>query len=271
MPELPEVETTIRYLRSKVKEKKIIKLFKSDKKLRKNLTNSDISHINNKKIIDVRRIAKYIIIELSSKRYLVIHLGMSGRLKYLPLGYKIEKHDHLIITFNNFLIIYNDPRRFGMTFLLSDLGALDVFFNHYGFDPLKDKISLPTLFKVLLKKNITIKQMLLDQRYFVGIGNIYANEILFLSKISPKRAVNRITYQEFVYLVKNIKLILKIAIKNGGSSINDYKAPDGVLGNFQNLFKVYQKDKITLKGKTHIIKKIIQNNRSTFYCPTLQN
>ena len=147
---------------------------------------------------------------------------------------------------------------------------LDDFFYHYGYDPLKDKIKLPVLFKLLLKKRITVKQMLLDQRYFVGIGNIYANEILFLSKISPERPINEISYQEFLYLVKCIKQILKIAIKNGGSSISDFKAPDGVLGSFQNFFKVYQKDEIKIKGKTHLVKKIIQNGRSTFYCPTLQ-
>ena len=247
MPELPEVETTIRYLSLKVKEKKIIKIFKSDKRLRKNLTITDILSINGQKISDIKRIAKYIIIELHNNKYLVIHLGMSGRLKYLPLGHKTEKHDHLIFTFNNFLIVFNDPRRFGMTFLLSNLEMLDDFFYHYGYDPLKDKIKLPVLFKLLLKKRITVKQMLLDQRYFVGIGNIYANEILFLSKISPERPINEISYQEFLYLVKCIKQILKIAIKNGGSSISDFKAPDGVLGSFQNFFKVYQKDEIKIK------------------------
>tara|TARA_B110000881_G_scaffold215886_1_gene230601 strand:- start:861 stop:1676 length:816 start_codon:yes stop_codon:yes gene_type:complete len=270
MPELPEVETTIRYLRSKVKEKKIIKLFKSDKKLRKNLTNSDLEHINNKKIIRVKRIAKYIIIELSSKKYLVIHLGMSGRLKLLPRSYKLEKHDHLTLTFKDFLIVFNDPRRFGMAFLLSNSEEVSQFFSNYGYDLLQDKVPIKKIYENLIKKHTSMKQVLLDQRYFVGIGNIYANEILFLSRISPTKAVNTITFLEFTHLVKCIKKILLIAIKKGGSSINDYKSPDGVLGSFQNFFKVYQKDTIKIKGQSHLVKKIIQNGRSTFYCPTLQ-
>ena len=270
MPELPEVETTIRYLSSKVKGKKILQINKSDKKLRKNLTLKDLSSIHNQKIINIKRIAKYIVIELSGGIYLIIHLGMSGRLKFLPKSYSGEKHDHLRLTFSDFLVVFNDPRRFGMTFLLTNLEMVDQFFNHYGCDPLQDKLKIKQIYTNISNKNISVKQFLLDQKYFVGIGNIYANEILFLSLILPTRPVRSLNYEEFMKLVKCIKKILIIAIKKGGSSINDYKAPDGVLGSFQNFFKVYQKETIKIQNKTYLVKKITQNGRSTFYCPALQ-
>ena len=270
MPELPEVETTIRYLRSKVKEKKIIKVLKSEKKLRKNLTDNNLISINNKIIRNVQRKAKYITIELSDKSYLIIHLGMSGRLKFLPRTYNLEKHDHFILTFKGFLIVFNDPRRFGMVFLLKNSEDLSNFFSNYGHDLLQDKISIKDVYKNIVKKNTTIKQLLLDQRYFVGIGNIYANEILFLARISPIRPTSGLTNKEFFFLVKCIRKVLLFAIKKGGSSINDYKSPDGVLGSFQNFFKVYQKETIKIKNKSYIVKKINQNGRSSFYCPTLQ-
>ena len=121
MPELPEVETTIRYLKSKVKGKKIISINRSQKKLRKNLNFQDLEQISQKKIISVERFAKYIIIGLENENYVIIHLGMSGRLKfYLNENYKKEKHDHVVLQFTKFKIIYNDPRRFGMFFSLKD-------------------------------------------------------------------------------------------------------------------------------------------------------
>ena len=255
---------------SKVKEKKILHITKSDKKLRKNLTDKDLLGISSQKIINIKRIAKYIVFELSEHSYLIIHLGMSGRLKFLPKTYTAEKHDHLKIVFKDSLVIFNDPRRFGMAFLLANLEMVIQFFNHYGCDPLQDKPQINKMYAIILNKNISVKQFLLDQKYFAGIGNIYANEILFLSQILPTRGVNSLNYQEFVKLVKCIKKILTIAIKKGGSSINDYKAPNGVLGSFQNFFKVYQKETIKIKNKTYLVKKITQNGRSTFYSPTLQ-
>ncbi|MAV82201.1 MAG: DNA-formamidopyrimidine glycosylase [Pelagibacteraceae bacterium] len=270
MPELPEVETTIRYLSSKVKEKKILDALKSSKNLRKNLDLKDLEILKKSKIKNVRRKAKYIVFDLTKDNYLIIHLGMSGRLKFLQGNYIIEKHDHLVLKFKNFTIVLNDPRRFGMSFLLKSKKEFSNFFKKYGYDIFQDKIPKKKLFKKISIKNMTIKKMLLDQQYFVGIGNIYANEILFLSKVSPTRRLNLIKYKEFEIIVKSIKQVLKKAIKNGGSSISDYKSPDGILGSFQNMFNVYQKDEILYKKKLYSVKKIVQNGRSSFYAPALQ-
>ncbi len=271
MPELPEVETTIRYLYKKVNGKKILSLKKSSKKLRKNLKKSDLKLIKGFFIKKIKRFAKYIIIELNSKNYLIIHLGMSGRLKYYnKKDYKKEKHDHVILEFYNFLIVFNDPRRFGMYFLLKNKIDLNLFFKNYGLDLLTEEVDIKKFYKLFKNKNISLKQALLDQRIFVGIGNIYANEALFHSKLNPKRLTNSLTLRETDLLISSCKHVLRLALKNGGSSINDYKSPDGTLGSFQNMFYVYQKSSVIWNKKSYIVKKIIQNKRSTFFSPALQ-
>ena len=115
-----------------------------------------------------------------------------------------------------------------------------------------------------------MKQALLDHSLIVGIGNIYANEALFHSKLNPQRLTYTLKKAEISKLLSSCKFVLKLSLKNGGSSINDYKSPDGTLGSFQSLFKVYQKKRVIYKKKTYKIKKIIQNGRSTFFSPALQ-
>ena len=271
MPELPEVETTIRYLNKKVNGKKIVSIKKSQKKLRKNLNQKDFNTIKGKKIKEVKRFAKYILIELSPLSFIVIHLGMSGRLKfYFKENYQREKHDHIILEFEKFFIVYNDPRRFGMFFALQNYNEIKYFFRNYGIDLLLDKINFPKIREIFKKKSVSLKQALLDQSIFVGLGNIYANEALFHSRLSPLRLTNSLNSKEILKLIKSCRYVLKLSLKNGGSSINDYKSPDGTLGSFQNMFSVYQKSEVALKNQSFPVKKIIQNGRSTFFSPTLQ-
>ena len=270
MPELPEVETTIRYLGKKVNGKKIVSIKKSNKILRKNLNLDDFNSIKGKRIIEVKRFAKYILIKLNSQSFLIIHLGMSGRLKfYLKENYQKEKHDHVVLEFDRFYVVFNDPRRFGMFFKLNN-NELKSFFNNYGLDLLVDKINISEISNKFKKKSISLKQALLDQSIFVGLGNIYANEALFHCRLSPLRLTNSLNREEIFKLIKSCRYVLKLSLKNGGSSINDYKSPDGTLGSFQNMFEVYQKSEVILKKQSFPIKKIIQNGRSTFFSPTLQ-
>lgn len=271
MPELPEVETTIRYLDSKVNGKKILSIKTSKKKLRKNLHTKDLSLIEGSTIKFINRKAKYIVLTLKPLRYLVIHLGMSGRLKFFgKKNYANEKHDHVVIEFSQFHVVYNDPRRFGMFFMLDDDKELKNFFQHYGVDLLLDLIDYKNIFRIFQKKNVSLKQILLDQRVFVGIGNIYANEALFHSRLHPERMSNTLTKVEIKQLIRSCRHVLELSLKNGGSSINDYKSPDGTLGSFQNMFQVYQRSEVILKKKRYPVKKIVQNGRSTFFSPTLQ-
>ncbi len=117
---------------------------------------------------------------------------------------------------------------------------------------------------------MSLKQVLLDQRVFVGIGNIYANEALFHSRLSPQRLTNTLSKSQVGKLINSCRHVLVLSLKNGGSSINDYKSPDGTLGSFQNMFEVYQREEVIWKKQSFPVKKIIQNGRSTFFSPALQ-
>jgi formamidopyrimidine-DNA glycosylase len=222
-------------------------------------------------IKSVDRKAKYIVLTLKPLKYLVIHLGMSGRLKFFnKKNYINEKHDHVVMEFSQFNVVFNDPRRFGMFFMLEDDQELHNFFQHYGVDLLLDSINYENIFLIFQKKNVSLKQILLDQRVFVGIGNIYANEALFHSRLHPERKSNTLSEDEIKQLIRSCRHVLELSLKNGGSSINDYKSPDGTLGSFQNMFQVYQRTEVILKKKRYPVKKIVQNGRSTFFSPTLQ-
>ena len=269
MPELPEVEITrlglaplINYKVSKVVIRNSSLRWPVDKSLRKILIGM--------RLISLKRRGKYILAEFP-KGTLIIHLGMSGRLKFHTKDkFKKEKHDHVFLEFQKFYIVFNDPRRFGMFFFLKNLEDVNIFFDKYGFDLLTSSIDISHIFKIFQKKSVSLKQVLLDQRVFVGIGNIYANEALFHCRLDPQRLTNTLTKKQVEKLIQSCRHVLELSLKNGGSSINDYKSPDGTLGSFQNMFEVYQRKKVIWKNRTFLVKKIIQNGRSTFFSPTLQ-
>tara|TARA_B100000674_G_C37745818_1_gene871073 strand:+ start:41 stop:859 length:819 start_codon:yes stop_codon:yes gene_type:complete len=270
MPELPEVETTVRGLKV-INSKKIVNVKIHIKKLRFNIPKKIEKKLINSKISNIRRIAKYIILDLDNNLSLVIHLGMSGRLKIANDDYKRIKHDHFIIFLNNQkLLIYNDPRRFGFLDLSLTPNLKDKkYISRLGLDALSTRLTYKYLFERISKSHVPIKQILLNQEIISGIGNIYASEILFDAKISPFVLGKDINITHLVKLIKSIRKILRKAIRSGGSSIRDYRNVSGVLGNFQSSFKVYGKEgKIIGKNK---ILKIVQYGRSTFYCPKLQN
>ena len=286
MPELPEVEIVKRSLKNKVRYKKIKKVIISNRNLRFKIQKKFENNLNNKSIIKVDRFSKYIILTLSSKKYCIIHLGMSGTL-HLVNYYRKDiatnlsfyhsrtlpnKHNHIKIKFSKFMIVYNDPRRFGFFKILNTKEELKNFFSKYGPEAISNEINYKYLKIKLKNKEKNIKNFLLDQNYISGIGNIYANEILFHSKINPFKKSKKINKNQIIKLVKNSKIILNLAIKLGGSSIRDFKNTHGVEGLFQNEFKVYGREnknciRLNCKGK---ILKIFISNRSTFFCNMCQ-
>ena len=270
MPELPEVETTVKGL-SEILNQKISNVKIHTTKLRFKIPNNIINILRNSKISNLRRIAKFIIIDLDIDYTLVIHLGMSGRLKTISSTYKRIKHDHFILYFlSKTILIYNDPRKFGFIDIVKtkDLHKQKYIMN-LGVDALSPDLTAQMIFKKISKSEVPIKQILLNQKLISGIGNIYASEILFDSKISPLMLGKDLKISLILKLIKSIRKILKKAIKHGGSSIRDYRSTDGTLGNFQSNFKVYNKEGKKIHGDE--VKKIIQYGRSTFYCPKLQN
>jgi len=270
MPELPEVETTVKGL-SVILNQKISNIKIHTSKLRFKIPNNIINILRNSKISNLRRIAKFIIIDLDTNYSLIIHLGMSGRLKTVDINYKRIKHDHFVLYFlNKKILIYHDPRKFGFIDIVktNDLQKQKYILS-LGVDALSPDLNVQIIFEKISKSEVPIKQILLNQKIIAGIGNIYASEILFDSKISPLTLGKDLEISLIMKLIKSTRKILNKAIKYGGSSIRDYRSTDGTLGNFQSSFKVYNKEGKKI-GKDKV-KKIVQYGRSTFYCPKLQN
>ena len=168
------------------------------------------------------------------------------------------------------ILVYHDPRRFGFIDMVQTKDLQNQrYISTLGVDALNPNLTAQMIFNKISKSEVPIKQILLNQKLIAGIGNIYASEILFDSKISPLTLGKDLEISLIMKLIKSIRKILKKAIKHGGSSIRDYRSTDGTLGNFQSNFMVYNKEGKKIGGDK--VKKIIQYGRSTFYCPKLQN
>tara|TARA_B100001123_G_C15196761_1_gene981660 strand:+ start:449 stop:1261 length:813 start_codon:yes stop_codon:yes gene_type:complete len=269
MPELPEVETTIKGLNILL-GLKVIKFNLHTKKLRYIIPNSIFKIHKGSKIINIQRIAKYILVHFNGGYSIVLHLGMSGRLRILNEFKNREKHDHFAINFENSkILVFNDQRKFGFI----DCDKTKKIYNRkyflaLGIDALDNKLNFDYVYKKINHSIVPIKQILLNQKIISGIGNIYANEILFDSKISPFVKGKNLNKKQIVKLICSIRKILKKAIKLGGSSIKNYVSSDGNLGNFQSSFKVYNKE--GRKISKFLIKKSTQYGRATYYCPNIQ-
>ena len=286
MPELPEVEIVRESLNKKIKRKIIKKVIIRNRNLRFKIPSDFESFLKNKKIIEVSRFSKYLIIHFQNKDYCLIHLGMSGTIhivnKKKPLKFTNtsfyhspflpKKHNHVEFIFDDIKVIYNDPRRFGFFEILNNYQNLQKRFNTMGPEPFSEKFNINYVINYFKKKNKDIKSFLLDQKFVSGVGNIYANEILFASKIYPFKKAKRLNKKECLNIILNSKKILQMAINKGGSSIRDFKNISGIKGNFQKEFRVYQQDRANCKRPKckGIIKKKITSNRSTFFCVSCQ-
>ena len=182
-----------------------------------------------------------------------------------------KKHNHVEIHFKDLKVIYNDPRRFGFFKFIDNKDNEDKF-NHLGPEPFFKNFDLKYLLKYFLNKKKDIKSFLIDQNFVSGIGNIYASEILFLSKINPTTFAMKLSKKDCKNIILFSKKVLNRAIKKGGSSIRDFKDASGKSGNFQKEFKVYQRENLNcLRSKCEgKIKKIFISNRSTFFCNICQ-
>jgi len=286
MPELPEVEIVRQSLHNKIKKKIIQKVIIRNRNLRFKIPGDFESFLKDKRIIKVSRFSKYLIIHFKNENYCLIHLGMSGTIHILdkkkPLKFTNtsfyhspflpKKHNHVELVFDNLKVIYNDPRRFGFFEIIKNHQDLEKRFKSMGPEPFSDEFNLNYIINYFKNKKKDIKNFLIDQRFVSGIGNIYASEILFASKINPFKKAKRLSKNECFNIILNSKKILKQAIKKGGSSIRDFKDISGARGSFQKEFKVYQQDgtdckRMQCKG---VIKKKITSNRSTFFCISCQ-
>lgn len=279
MPELPEVETIKNAVAKGIGCCQIEDVVVRNPNLRQKVPADLPQKIAGAKICNFRRIAKYIVIDLDNGKSLLWHMGMSGKISLCDnLPHELAKHDHVVVKTANGFIIYNDPRRFGL-FTYCDTKDLEknIVLKKVGLDPFAKELTPSYLFDCLQKKKkLPIKQALLDQNIIAGIGNIYASEILYESRVSPLRLAANVDKKECEKIIENTRLVLQKAIAAGGSTLRDYKKPDGSLGYFQNQHCVYNKTGQRCPNcscninKTGGIKKIVQGGRSTFYCESLQ-
>ena len=276
MPELPEVETAKKYLKQSLLNLKIINIQSNVSKLRWTI-NPEIKIIfNNTIILKIDRIGKYILINTSNKKTIILHLGMSGYLRINEENFKKIKHDHIIINFlgkngNKKSLVFNDQRRFGyIDFHNTSSLQKHFLIKNLGIDGLSKSLKHDFLSTIFFKKTIRIKSALLDQKIICGIGNIYASEILFYSKIHPLKKVNHLRKDEIKSLILNINIVLSKAVLDGGTTIKDYKQPNGKVGYFQQKLKVYGRDKLKCYDCSSIIFKLNINKRATYICPECQ-
>ena len=287
MPELPEIEIVKRSLFKMVNKAKIVNVKINNKNLRYKITHALPKKLINEKILKISRRSKYLIFHFKNK-LLLAHLGMSG--KFLIIRSKdkkmfktsfyydldiLAKHNHIHFILNNGLeLIYNDVRRFGFFKLFENIKLKEItYLKKLGPEPFSVLFCIKYVQKFIKNRKKNIKNLLMDQTFVSGLGNIYVNEALFLSKIHPLRQCSNLERKSIKNLIYNIRKVLKIAINQGGSSIRDFKNVYGKSGNFQQFFNVYGQEnkncsRISCKGK---IKKISISNRSSFYCNVCQN
>ena len=286
MPELPEVEVVKKSLENKLKNLIIKRVNITNNKLRYKIDSKLFSKIKSQKIISIQRRSKYLLINLNKNFTILAHLGMTGKFFiidnnkkqktsfYYSLKKNDTKHDHITFIFNKKIkLVYNDVRKFGFikifnstnVFKCSHLASL-------GPEPLSRNFNLSYFNKYIFNKKTKIKDLIMDQKFVAGLGNIYCNEVLYLCKISPARTVEKIKKKEIKKIVKFIKIILKQAIQLGGSSIKNFSSTEGQGGNFQQKFKVYGREKTSCSRSKCLgtIKKVYTSNRSSFFCPKCQ-
>ncbi|MDA7580868.1 bifunctional DNA-formamidopyrimidine glycosylase/DNA-(apurinic or apyrimidinic site) lyase [Candidatus Pelagibacter sp.] len=286
MPELPEVEIVKQSLAKKIQKKKIKQVIIKNRNLRFKIPLKFEKLLQNKIIKKVTRFSKYLILNFSDGSFCLIHLGMSGTIhlikknslnRFTNLSFYNspnlpKKHNHIEIQFQDLKVIYNDPRRFGFFKFINNKQELINRFSHLGPEPFFKNFDLKYLLKYFFEKRKNIKSFLIDQKFVSGIGNIYASEILFLSKINPTTLAMKLSKEDCKKIISFSKSVLNKAIKKGGSSIRDFRNTSGNTGNFQKEFKVYQRENLNCLRNKCIgkIKKIFISNRSTFFCDKCQ-
>ena len=267
MPELPEVETTVRGLEQVLKGRRISRVEARRADLRRSFPKDLGQRLTGARITGLGRRAKYGLIHTDRDDTMIFHLGMSGSWRINHS--KLEKHDHLLLeTDEGNRLALNDPRRFGSVDLVptAELGEWAAF-KAMGPEPLE--VTPQQLKRRLAGRSAPIKLLLLDQGIIAGLGNIYVCEALYRAGIHPKRAGGSISVKRLRRLVPAIHEVLDEAIAAGGSTLKDFAAPDGELGYFSKNFSVYDREdqRCSCGG---VVKRFVQGGRSTFYCPRCQ-
>jgi formamidopyrimidine-DNA glycosylase len=273
MPELPEVETVRSALEKYICGRKFLRIDVRNASLRWPVPVKKLQDlIVGQKIERIERRAKYLLVHMANKQILMVHLGMSGVMRIVDKATPLSAYDHLIFTLEEQQELrFNDVRRFGFV----DVVCADVLsehprITHLGIEPLSEKFCGDELFAHSRKLKVAVKNFLMNSKYVVGIGNIYASESLFRSRINPKIAAGRISQERYRNLAAHIKRTLSEAIAQGGTTLKDFQGVEGKPGYFRISLNVYDRAGQPCRRCQKNIKRILQSGRSTFYCSACQ-
>lgn len=269
MPELPEVETSKRGISPHILNQTVSDIIIRQPQLRWLIPNSLLELVGNT-ITAVSRRAKYLLLH-SKSGTVILHLGMSGSLRIVPANMPPLKHDHVdIILNNNQCLRLTDPRRFGAMLWAKGDPLEHSLLANLGPEPLSAEFDGAYLYHLSRNRSVTIKQFIMDGKIVVGVGNIYANEALFLAGIHPERAAKSISQKKYIALAEKIKLILQAAIEQGGTTLRNFQSSDGKPGYFKQQLWVYGRGKLHCLQCKQLLRETRINQRATVYCSGCQ-
>ena len=268
MPELPEVEVTRRGLEPRVVGQRIGAVEIREPRLRWRVP-ATVRGLSGRTVRAVKRRGKYLLFDCGDG-HLIVHLGMSGSLRLVEPGTAAGKHDHVDLRIGERVLRLRDPRRFGAVLWTDCPVAEHPLLRHLGVEPLSRALDARHLHALARHTGVSVKTLLMDGRRVVGVGNIYASESLFLARVDPRKRANRISLEKCAKLVTAIKATLKAAIRAGGSTLRDFVGSDGAEGYFQRRAWVYDRAGKPCRRCGTKIRRIVQGQRATYFCPSCQ-
>ena len=278
MPELPEVETVRRGLEPRLLGSRLERVEVREPRLRERVDRGALQRLVGSRVGAVRRRAKYLIIDTSADKLLVIHLGMSGRLVWFDRTSVLQPHDHVSLWWSSDYptmrreLRYNDPRRFGLMLVIPKAGMENHrLFARLGPDPFGTGFTAEHLYEATRGSRRSVKNMLMDARVVTGIGNIYASEALWLARIHPATACRRIAAPRWNRLHAACLEVLEAALRQGGTTLNDFRDVEGSRGYFAVRLQVYGRAGRGCGRCATAIRRVVQAGRSTYYCPRCQS
>jgi formamidopyrimidine-DNA glycosylase len=271
MPELPEVETTRRGIAPHTSGQAITRVIVRERRMRHPIPRSFSVKVTGQRIREVGRRGKYLLLACSAGT-VIIHLGMSGTLRLVPADRPAEKHDHVDLQLSNGLALrLRDPRRFGLMVWTDEDPLLHPLLRGLGPEPLTAAFTTGYLAQRARGRRVPVKQFIMDAKVVVGVGNIYANEALFMAGVHPRRAAGKVTAAEYGLIVKAIKRVLRKAITAGGTTLRDYVDGAGRSGYFAQQLLVYGRAGQPCRRCAHEIESLRLGQRATYFCPQCQS
>jgi formamidopyrimidine-DNA glycosylase len=268
MPELPEVEVTRRGIAPRIAGRVISAVEVREPRLRWPVS-PEVRRLAGRTVRAVDRRGKYLLLDCGDG-HLIVHLGMSGSLRVLPPGTAPGKHDHFDLVLGDRMLRLRDPRRFGAVLWTAGAPHAHPLLAHLGVEPLSSAFSAVRLLALTRGRRVPIKQLLMDGRQVVGVGNIYASESLFRARIDPRMPAKKLSSEGARKLAAAIKLTLRAAIKAGGSSLRDFVGSDGNPGYFQQRYWVYDRGGDPCRVCRTPVERIVQGQRASYFCPRCQ-